>query len=127
VARAKPRALLAVLALAEGTAVPIDRLADGIWGEATPVSARELVRLYVAQLRETLGEEAIDRAEALRVYEQCRRLLAEELGAFPSLETESIYRGLLESPSARASVAPVSAFAARRARSAAVAVAGGLK
>jgi DNA-binding SARP family transcriptional activator len=59
VARAKPRALLAVLALAEGTAVPIDRLADGIWGEATPVSARELVRLYVAQLRETLGEDAI--------------------------------------------------------------------
>jgi len=59
VARAKPRALLAVLALAEGTAVPIDRLADGIWGEATPASARELVRLYVAQLRETLGEEAI--------------------------------------------------------------------
>jgi YVTN family beta-propeller protein len=36
-----------------------------------------------------------DRAEALRVYERCRRLLAEELGAYPSPETESIYRGLL--------------------------------
>jgi peptide/nickel transport system substrate-binding protein len=39
-----------------------------------------------------------DRAEALRVYEQCRRLLAEELGAYPSPETESIYRGLLAAP-----------------------------
>ena len=40
-----------------------------------------------------------NRAEALRVYEQCRRLLSEELGAYPSPETESIYRGLLEAPS----------------------------
>ena len=36
-----------------------------------------------------------NRAEALRVYERCRRLLADELGAYPSPETESIYRGLL--------------------------------
>lgn len=42
-----------------------------------------------------------DRAEALRVYERCRRLLAEELGAFPSPETEDLYRGLLEAPAAR--------------------------
>ena len=40
-----------------------------------------------------------DRAEALRVYDRCRRLLAEELGAYPSPETESIYRALLEAPS----------------------------
>jgi ABC-type transport system substrate-binding protein/DNA-binding SARP family transcriptional activator len=39
-----------------------------------------------------------DRAEALRVYEQCRRLLADELGAYPSPETESIYRELLATP-----------------------------
>jgi DNA-binding SARP family transcriptional activator/basic membrane lipoprotein Med (substrate-binding protein (PBP1-ABC) superfamily) len=37
-----------------------------------------------------------NRGEALRVYERCRRLLAEELGAYPSPETESIYRSLLE-------------------------------
>jgi basic membrane lipoprotein Med (substrate-binding protein (PBP1-ABC) superfamily)/DNA-binding SARP family transcriptional activator len=42
-----------------------------------------------------------NRAEALQVYERCRRLLAEELGAYPSPETESIYRGLLEAPSGR--------------------------
>jgi len=45
-----------------------------------------------------------NRAEALRVYERCRRLLAEELGAYPSPETESIYRELLgaSSPEAQA-------------------------
>jgi DNA-binding SARP family transcriptional activator/basic membrane lipoprotein Med (substrate-binding protein (PBP1-ABC) superfamily) len=43
-----------------------------------------------------------DRGEALRVYEQCRRLLAEELGAYPSPETESIYRSLLEPPGGQA-------------------------
>jgi peptide/nickel transport system substrate-binding protein len=40
-----------------------------------------------------------NRAEALRVYDRCRRLLATELGAYPSPETESIYRELLEAPS----------------------------
>ena len=40
-----------------------------------------------------------NRAEALRVYERCRELLATELGAYPSPETESIYRELLEAPS----------------------------
>jgi YVTN family beta-propeller protein len=44
-----------------------------------------------------------DSAEALRVYERCRRLLADELGAYPSPETESVYRDLLQT---RASGAP---------------------
>jgi YVTN family beta-propeller protein len=46
-----------------------------------------------------------NRAEALRVYERCRRLLAEELGAYPSPETESIYRELLEAPAVPAGAA----------------------
>jgi YVTN family beta-propeller protein len=50
-----------------------------------------------------------NRAEALRVYERCRRLLADELGAYPSPETESVYRGLLEAPVAQARAAPVEA------------------
>jgi YVTN family beta-propeller protein len=40
-------------------------------------------------------------AEALGVYERCRRLLADELGTYPSPETESVYRGLLEVSSAQ--------------------------
>jgi DNA-binding SARP family transcriptional activator/glutamine cyclotransferase len=52
-----------------------------------------------------------NRAEALRVYERCRRLLAEELGAYPSSETEAVYRRLLE---AQAPAAPVPAVDRRR-------------
>jgi YVTN family beta-propeller protein len=50
-----------------------------------------------------------NRAEALRVYERCRRLLSEELGAYPSPETEAIYRQLLEAPAVQAvaAAAPV--------------------
>jgi YVTN family beta-propeller protein len=36
-------------------------------------------------------------AEALRVYERCRQLLADELGAYPSQETETIYLDILRS------------------------------
>ena len=36
-----------------------------------------------------------DRAEALRVYNDCRRLLADELGVEPSTETESLRRALI--------------------------------
>jgi len=46
-----------------------------------------------------------NRAEALQAYERCRRLLAEELGAFPSPETESIYRELLRTAPAEARAA----------------------
>jgi YVTN family beta-propeller protein len=45
-------------------------------------------------------------AEALRVYERCRRFLADELGAYPSPETESIYRELLDAPSSPPREAP---------------------
>src|SRR5262245_15713677 len=48
-----------------------------------------------------------NRAEALRVYEQCRQLLADELGAYPSPETDSIYRALLEAPQTSVRTAPV--------------------
>ena len=39
-----------------------------------------------------------NRAEALRVYESCRLLLAKELGTDPSLETQKIYLEVLSSP-----------------------------
>ena len=39
-------------------------------------------------------------AEALRVYEQCRRFLANELGAYPSPETESVYLDVLRAEDA---------------------------
>jgi ABC-type transport system substrate-binding protein/DNA-binding SARP family transcriptional activator len=50
-----------------------------------------------------------NRAEALRVYERCRRLLSDELGTYPSPETESTYRALLEAPAQLAVAAPLDA------------------
>ena len=38
-----------------------------------------------------------DRAEAVRIYQQCRQRLADELGVAPSEETESLHRRLLGS------------------------------
>lgn len=40
-------------------------------------------------------QRAGDRAEALRVYERCREVLAEELGIDPSPETEGVYLEIL--------------------------------
>jgi DNA-binding SARP family transcriptional activator/ABC-type branched-subunit amino acid transport system substrate-binding protein len=39
-------------------------------------------------------------AEALRVYERCRQFLADELGAYPSPETEAVYLDVLRAENA---------------------------
>jgi DNA-binding SARP family transcriptional activator/sugar lactone lactonase YvrE len=59
--------------------------------------------------------------EALRVYERCRHFLAEELGAYPSRETEALYRSLLEAPLVPPS-RPTGAAPRARRRATAVAV-----
>jgi SARP family transcriptional regulator, regulator of embCAB operon len=61
---------------------------------------RQLMEAHIA---------AGNRAEALRVYERCRRLLADELGTYPSPETEAVYRGLLGQAPAGAGDAPTPA------------------
>jgi DNA-binding SARP family transcriptional activator len=48
---------------------------------------RRLMRLHVQN-----G----DRAEAIRVYLECKRLLVSELGVAPSTETEALYRELAD-------------------------------
>jgi DNA-binding SARP family transcriptional activator/tetratricopeptide (TPR) repeat protein len=52
---AKPRALLAMLALNAGSAVSVERLIDGLWGEQPPATATKLVQVYVSQLRRALA------------------------------------------------------------------------
>lgn len=85
----------------------LDCLADVWTANDAPAlaieAARELVTLE--PFRETgyqrlirLHTMAGNRAEALRVYEQCRGLLASELGADPSDETQALYLALLGSP-----------------------------
>ncbi|HSC91641.1 MAG TPA: BTAD domain-containing putative transcriptional regulator [Gaiellaceae bacterium] len=57
--RAKQRALLAVLALHAGEAVPVDRLVDDLWGERPPARAVGSLHNLVSQLRRLLGAGAI--------------------------------------------------------------------
>ena len=54
--QAKQRVLLAALLLAADRVVPVDALAEALWGSATPPSARNTVRNYVKRLRDALGE-----------------------------------------------------------------------
>jgi DNA-binding SARP family transcriptional activator/ABC-type branched-subunit amino acid transport system substrate-binding protein len=95
----------ALTALADAYLRSGDAPSAAKWAEQTIVLApfretgyRRLMEAHVA---------AGNRAEALQVYERCRRLLAEELGAYPSPETESVYRDLLQAPAARGAGAPL--------------------
>jgi DNA-binding SARP family transcriptional activator/ABC-type branched-subunit amino acid transport system substrate-binding protein len=109
----KRRELTAVRGQALATLADV-RLRSGNGAEAAKWAEQTIA---LAPLRETgyrrlmeAHAAAGNRAEALSVYEQCRRLLADELGAYPSPETESIYRELLELPAApRASAVRVAA------------------
>jgi DNA-binding SARP family transcriptional activator len=59
ITRGRPRSLLAVLLLSNGETVSAARLVDAVWGPSPPASADQLVRVYVSQLRQVLGEESI--------------------------------------------------------------------
>ena len=56
----KQRALLAVLGLAAGEVVSLDRLAEAIWGEQLPSDLRHSVQVYVAQVRKLLPADAVE-------------------------------------------------------------------
>jgi YVTN family beta-propeller protein len=108
-------------------------LLTAVRGRAFDVLARANLALGEAGEAARWAEEAIDlepfhesgyrllidahalagnRAEGMRVYERCRTLLSEELGAYPSPETEAVHLRLLEAPAPSA--------ASHRARSAVI-------
>ena len=73
--------------------------ADGLWGEAID-AAEEAIAIepfresaYLALMAAHAG--AGSRGEAVRAYERCRRVLADELGAAPSSSTEAAFLALL--------------------------------
>jgi DNA-binding SARP family transcriptional activator len=53
------RALLGTLLLSAGEIVPLERIVDGVWGEAPPASARHLIQVYVSRLRRALEEPSV--------------------------------------------------------------------
>jgi DNA-binding SARP family transcriptional activator/class 3 adenylate cyclase len=56
----KERALLAVLALEAGRAVPEDRLIEVLWGDDPPRTATRTLQAYLSRLRRALGEAVSD-------------------------------------------------------------------
>src|SRR3954452_17828908 len=56
---AKPRAVLAVLALHANRPVSAERLAVALWGEDVPPSAVKTVQVYVARLRKALDDPGV--------------------------------------------------------------------
>jgi SARP family transcriptional regulator, regulator of embCAB operon len=87
----------------------LECLADVQLGSAHPSeaveSAEELTSLepYRESAYRTLMRAHVaagNDAEALRVYERCRSLLADELGAYPSSDTEAVYLDVLRATGA---------------------------
>jgi SARP family transcriptional regulator, regulator of embCAB operon len=73
-------------------------------GENSLAARRAEQALILEPFRETSYQRLMqahaaagNKAEALRVYERCRRLLAEELGVSPSSQTEAVYLDVLSS------------------------------
>ncbi|GLZ34021.1 hypothetical protein Lesp02_62090 [Lentzea sp. NBRC 105346] len=52
---AKPRVVLAALLLAEGTPVTVDALAEAVWGDSPPGSARSTLQVHVLRVRRALA------------------------------------------------------------------------
>jgi predicted ATPase/DNA-binding SARP family transcriptional activator len=106
---AKRRAVLALLALAEGHAVTVDHLVDSLWPEDPPVSGRAAVHSHISRLRGHLGPAA----SRLETLDGAYRL-ALDVGALDAAGA----RRLLEDARAAAQSDPHGAAALlRRARS----------
>ncbi len=66
---AKPRSLLAILALHANATVSADRLIEGLWGEEPPATAPKLVQVLVSQLRKQLASTDAEIVTRGRGYE----------------------------------------------------------
>ena len=55
VGTARSQTVLAALALSPGSAVPVSRLVDLVWGDAPPQTAEKALQWHIARLRQGLG------------------------------------------------------------------------
>ena len=53
---AKPRQILALLALHSGQVVSVPTLIEELWGDRPPRSARTTLQTYILQLRKLIGD-----------------------------------------------------------------------
>jgi DNA-binding SARP family transcriptional activator len=55
----RQRAVLAILVAQANEVVSVERLIDGVWGEAPPETAANVLQGYVSGLRKVLGRDTI--------------------------------------------------------------------
>ena len=88
----KARTLVKVLVLARGAAVPVDRLADVLWGEDPPTRPADQVGVLASRLRRVLGPERLVRTDAgYRLHVDW--LDADELAARAREAADALQRG----------------------------------
>lgn len=79
----KQRLVLALLLLAEGEPVAVDRLVDDVWGDATPDRAAASLQAYVSNLRKAIEpDRAPRRAATVLVTERAGYALRVDRGRF---------------------------------------------
>lgn len=91
---------LSALEIVARGAAALGRTADAVAAAEAAIALepfRESTYLALIDAHAKAG----NRGEALRAYERCRRVLAEELGVNPSPSTEAAYLGLLQDPPPR--------------------------
>jgi predicted ATPase/DNA-binding SARP family transcriptional activator len=111
---AKCQVVLAALALSVGSAVPVSRLVEAVWGDDPPRTAERTLQSYLARLRGALGGGSISRAssayrlelpaETVDVARFEKYLDDHDLGAALAEWTGSPLAGL-EAPGLEASIA----------------------
>jgi DNA-binding SARP family transcriptional activator/tetratricopeptide (TPR) repeat protein len=99
---ARRRAVLALLLLDANRVVAVDRLVDGVWGEAPPPSALASLQNHLARLRQELGERLVTQSPGylLRVadgeldLDRFRRLVDDAHGAEPAVAADRLAAAL---------------------------------
>ena len=99
---ARRRAVLALLLLDANRVVSVERLVDGVWGDAPPASALASLQNHLGRLRQQLGERLVTRSPGyeLRVEEgeldldRFVRLVDDARGAEPAVAAERLAEAL---------------------------------
>jgi predicted ATPase/class 3 adenylate cyclase len=100
-AAAKPRTVLALLALSAGRSVAVEQLIDAVWADSPPDSARRTLQSYVRDLRRAYGTALIETTASgylLAVDSDDVDALLLERRADTARETDALISTLLATP-----------------------------
>lgn len=94
----KQRAALAVLLLAQGRVVSVDRLIDAVWGDDVPASATASLQAYISNLRRALRDGS-------RTSQLASPIIRQSPGYYLDLEPDDVDLAVFGAGCARAAAA----------------------